>query len=208
MFDKIFNHELNKNSSEVKLAAYVPGSGNDPCNPNPLPSDKPTPAKFSWKDLGFVSPVVWQGDCKACYALAAVGAFESQYMLRSNTQNPIKFSVQKVINCVGKGCQGGRMDEVDRHFMQVGASLDAYAPYIKVTDKCRPLPPALYAQHACSHSWLSIEQIERLVYRNGPASVAFDGNTQAFLRLKNAPFSSKCGSKLNHALVLVGKIFC
>lgn len=125
-------------------------------------------------------------------------------MIRSKTKNSVKFSVQKVLNCVGKGCEGGRMDEVDQFFKSTGASLDGYAPYIEKNDQCRQLPPALFAEHACSHSKLTVEEMKRLVYRNGPASVAFDGNSKIFQELRNGPFIAPCGTKINHALTLVG----
>lgn len=70
---------------------------------------KKLPKELDWDDKNKVSPVKNQLTCGACYIFSALGALESQYLLKGEEYS---FSEQVLLNCLNTGCKGGSMDIV------------------------------------------------------------------------------------------------
>ena len=104
------------------------------CSIHELSSDKPTPEKFNWADKGYVTPVRNQAQCGSCYIFAAIGAMESQYMIRVE-KKPIDLSEQALLNCLDYGCDGGHSPVVMEEMINTGVSLEKDAPYAKKVKK-------------------------------------------------------------------------
>ena len=67
------------------------------------------PDSIDWREQGFVSDVVDQGQCGAGWAFATIGALEGAYAVQQGSLTPL--SVQQAIDCTGQstGCKGGKM---------------------------------------------------------------------------------------------------
>ena len=69
-------------STNCVKAAVAPLAGKFPGGVNTLSrvtSGWEVPAQVDWRERGWVTPVKDQGDCRACWAFAALGVLEAQY---------------------------------------------------------------------------------------------------------------------------------
>lgn len=186
------------------------------CNVKPISGDKyPIPAEFNWLAKGFVSPVVDQKKCDSGYVMAATAALESQYMMRGGVRRwPLKLSAQSTLHCMGRsggggsGCQGGTLAAPIRFMKQYGAPLEGLAPYTATSNPAycyTTYPYAVKAEETCFFNWLSEVEMQRLLLRNGPASVPLDASAREFRFLKNSAYTGPCSHEhTTHAALLIG----
>jgi len=66
-------------------------------NPRSLAPPPKIDPKWDWREQGFVTPVKNQGSCGACWAFAAVGAYESAYAITNNQWAYV--SEQELLEC-------------------------------------------------------------------------------------------------------------
>jgi hypothetical protein len=68
---------------------------------------KNLPSSVNWEDSGLVTPAKSQGSCGSCWAFAAVGHLESQFLIDYGI--PLDLSEQQVLSCNTHGgdCDGG-----------------------------------------------------------------------------------------------------
>lgn len=68
---------------------------------------KSLPSSVNWEDSGMVTPAKSQGSCGSCWAFAAVGHLESQFLIDHGI--PLDLSEQQVLSCNTHGgdCDGG-----------------------------------------------------------------------------------------------------
>ncbi|XP_032230875.2 counting factor associated protein D isoform X4 [Nematostella vectensis] len=98
------------------------------------------PDELDWRDYGAVSPVRGQGICGSCYALAAVGAVEGAYFMKTGKLKEL--SAQQVIDCSwgsgNRGCKGGYYNKAMSWIYLHGiASAESYGPYLGQEGTCR-----------------------------------------------------------------------
>ena len=93
------------------------------------------PEHLDWRELGGCTPVKNQGSCGSCWALAAMGVVESQYLIRCNLE--MDFSEQWLVSCTDAGtCNGGNYGPAFSYMMDtsdscnsIGAMLETDYPY-------------------------------------------------------------------------------
>ena len=96
------------------------------------------PDNIDWVAKGKVNPVKDQGDCKSCYAFAAIAAMESAHAI-SYSSLP-NLSDQQLTSCTGDGCaEGGDVFESWDYAKTTPVTSNAIYPYTSnkgVTGKC------------------------------------------------------------------------
>lgn len=105
------------------------------------------------------------------------------------------------------GCTGGGLTEPMEFMVKHGVTLEAFNPYQNQMTPCkRNFTSLLKADKSCYHSNLNETIIQRLILRNGPASVALAAGSDSFHFLKDSPYNSnECdGKPLDHATLMVG----
>lgn len=141
-----------------------------------------------------------------CYIFAATSGLESQYMIRAQSKLPVQFSIQRTLDCLKTGCNGGYTNQVNDYFRTVGASLEGFSKYKGSSNisRCKTYPTALKADVTCHHFNLKEEQLQRLLVRSGPIIVTISAIEDEMFYLKDSPYYGPCNGKLNHAVLLVG----
>ena len=106
------------------MSSYTSSRSNDfVCNLD-ISKAKKLPKELDWDDKNKVSPVKNQLKCGSCYIFSALGALESQYLLKGEEYS---LSEQVMLNCLdkGKGCKGGLMDIVFDYIILNGVPDDS-----------------------------------------------------------------------------------
>jgi len=87
------------------------------------------PKQLSW--INFDSPVRNQGECGACYTMAATTAYEVRMRIKRHMADKTLMSAQEVLSCsvTNQGCEGGYPYLVGKHAMEHGLIAEACAPY-------------------------------------------------------------------------------
>ncbi|KAK3752750.1 hypothetical protein QZH41_018716 [Actinostola sp. cb2023] len=97
------------------------------------------PEELDWRDYGAVTPVRGQGICGSCYALAAIGASEGAYFMK--TGRLVELSAQQIIDCSwgsgNHGCRGGFYNKALSWIYLHGiATAKSYGPYLAQEGTC------------------------------------------------------------------------
>merc|ERR1739846_127827 len=132
----------------------------------------------NWVEDGAVTPVKDQGQCGSCWAFSTTGSLEGAHFVA--TGELLSFSEQQLVDCAGikygnMGCNGGLQDNAYKYYE---AGFNAYEetdyPYTSGLTKA-------------------------------PLAVAIEADKMVFQTYKSGVLtSSKCGTKLDHAVLAVG----
>jgi KDEL-tailed cysteine endopeptidase len=182
--------------------------------PNTLPNTpnilSNVPLEIDYSKNGSVTPVKNQGSCGSCWAFAAVASVESAYFLKYKKLKT--FSEQQVVSCdiVDKGCRGGLQDTAFK-FIEKNGGL--------CTDKEYKYDSGNGADGVCitgcnkdpntiPKNIIDIEPSEdaltEALLKHGPVVVDIEADQASFQFYKSGVISKWCGSKLDHAVLLVG----
>jgi len=85
-----------------------------------------------------MNPVVSQGICQSCWAMAATASIEGVYSIRFGIKH--KLSNQQMIDCTyaDKGCVSGSPDDALRYIMKAGGQMrSSDYPYVGVKRDCK-----------------------------------------------------------------------
>ena len=105
--------------------------------PEVAASCSPSQKAFDWRTSNGVTPVQDQNACGSCWAFAAVGAYESSYLIRNGNSPTV--SEQHALNCSGAGnCGGGWYGGVFDWMIKVGDANRSTVPYVSRQQACRP----------------------------------------------------------------------
>jgi len=170
------------------------------------------PIELDWSLKGAVAPVKNQGSCGSCWAFSAVAALESAYFIKNGKL--IEFSEQELVSCEQDcyGCQGGLMDSAFQWTTQNGGlcAEDTY-PYTSGTTSARGLcqtTTCTSVPGSQPKGFIDIQPNEpsllRALFENGPVSVAIEADQSVFQFYHNGVLTGRCGTKLNHGVLLVG----
>jgi predicted outer membrane repeat protein len=174
----------------------------------PLPPQK-LPASLDWRKLDGCSPVKNQGGCGSCWAFAAMGVVESQYLIQS--YKTLDLSEQWLVSCTDAGtCDGGfygrafdfMVDAKDKCVL-TGALLEDAFPYKADDVPCTCPPGDRYLITKWSSLSQDIVSMKMAIMTYGPIAVgiAADDMFQCYV---GGVFDANVGTDLNHAVVLVG----
>jgi C1A family cysteine protease len=160
-----------------------------------------TGASIDWEAENKITPVRDQGQCGSCWAIAAVGALESSYLIRDNKVDAL--SPQDVIDCSGpygnQGCNGGLPDNAYKYIKDKGIALEKDYPYTAKTGKCRS---DVKRDHTLK-SYTDVKGCDNLV--NALAKQAISSAVDATKWSTYASgILSDCGTNLNHGVIVIG----
>ena len=172
------------------------------------------PASIDYRQRGAVGPVIDQGSCGSCWACAVAAMCESVRYLYSAPNASggrlgyLDLSVQQLLECARSyGCEGGDPAVAAAYASSRGLMADADYPYkTAVTGTCR------YSEAAVRTRFAGIVRLPagdeaalaRALVERGPIAVAVDASSNAFRYYGGGIVASACGSRLNHAVLLVG----
>ncbi|GIX68064.1 cathepsin S [Caerostris extrusa] len=173
-----------------------------------LPENAVVPDRVDWREKGAVTPVQDQGACGSCWAFAATGSLEGQYILKK--KNSVSLSEQHLIDCPrhedATGCKGGSMTAAYEHIKENGGiDNDARYPYKAKEGEC------LYerSEATCSDFVLIPEgdenALKQAVATIGPVSTAVDANHNSFRFYKEGIYDEPlCSQAVTHGVLIVG----
>lgn len=171
------------------------------------------PKSFDWREFGAVSRVKDQQECSACYAMAAIGALESQIFIR--TRKLLDLSEQEVVDCARNysnfQCHTGVSFRVFDFIKDRGAlSSTVDYPYEGRPGECRAEARRMKIElkgfgSVDDYSSSSDETIMHALMMKGPLVVGLGVAHETFMRYVSGIYSEPaCPPRPNHAGLLVG----
>lgn len=172
--------------------------------------DSDIPESFDWRDRGAVTGVKDQGTCGSCYAMATIGAVESQLFIESGKL--VELSEQEIIDCAGLtynsfGCAGGAAFRVFDYIKDKGISLAADYPYEEEAGTCRAakkekIPLKGYGFVLANKG---DDVLLKALVNFGPLVVSIDIDHESFQKYSSGIYyEPTCTDKVNHGALLVG----
>ena len=164
------------------------------------------PDSYDWRNYNVLTPVKNQGQCGSCWAFSSTGAVEAAYAIK--TGNLTSFSEQQLMDCSGSfgnnGCSGGIMDDSFKYLLNHKLCSEKDYPYqAKDGTTCNKCPGVTTVSGCLDvKSGDSIEL--RKVLLEQPVSIAIEADTFGFQFYKSGVYSGKCGTNLDHGVLLVG----
>jgi C1A family cysteine protease len=166
------------------------------------------PANIDWTTKNAVTPVKNQGQCGSCWAFSTTGSVEGAYAIK--TGKLLSFSEQELVSCAGsfgnQGCNGGLMDNGFKYIQQSGDTLESNYPYTGKTGTCNKAKTSPVAVKVTGYKDVASKneaQLQAAVAQQ-PVSVAIEADQSGFQFYKSGVFSGKCGTKLDHGVLVVG----
>ncbi|XP_042032459.1 ervatamin-B-like [Salvia splendens] len=181
-----FNVTSNQSSFEYKCTKHVPH-------------------RLDWRDYNAVTPIQNQGDCGSCWAFSAVAAIESIVAIRSGKLT--RLSQQHVLDCNYEHdtCEGGLIHNAFEFVIKNGGLASAIDyPYTAIQGKCSNNKPSSLSLNITGYSVVPQNNEKALLkaVANQPIAVYIDASTFQFY--KSGVMTGKCGTRLNHGVVIVG----
>lgn len=150
------------------------------------------PKEFSW--IKYDSPVRNQGECGACYSLAAMTVYEVRLRIKSQMKDKTIMSGQDVLSCsrTNQGCEGGYPFLVGKHATEYGLVPEACVPYKASDIDCDSVR---FTSSSCANRryyaknyryvggyYGSCNELLMMkeIMRNGPVIVAFQAPSSLF----------------------------
>lgn len=173
------------------------------------PPKQPLPESFDWRQLDGCTPVKNQGGCGSCWAFAAVGVAESQYLIQTYTT--LDLSEQWLVSCTDAGsCDGGWYGGAFSYMIDVkdscsasGAPLEELFPYAADDIPCNCENGQRYLITEWSSIAQDVESMKEAIMTHGPIAVAIAADDM-FQCYVGGVFDADVGTDTNHAVVLVG----
>ena len=202
--------EEQKKLDEAKLLAET-------IPPTFIPSaPSPTARAFNWRDAGKMTPMKNQSTCGSCWAFAAVGVFESVWLIRNGES--VILSDQHVLDCATENnrevgnCNGGWYSGVFNYYKTRSFQLAKDFPYKNKKEMCRPGMQTKYKVQTWGYvvpnmGIPKVDEMKRALCTYGPL-VATVKVTPAFQAYKSGIFDEMARVSsprdINHAIIIVG----
>jgi C1A family cysteine protease len=139
------------------------------------------PPRYDWRNAGVITGVRDQGNCGCCYAIAALGNFETAILIDGGglwdfSVNNVKECDWWALNTGLASCSGGNASMVASFLSQKGIALESCDPFVAQNRTCKDDCPYYFTLTG----WLQISgdqvaptsAIKDYVYNNGPMFVA------------------------------------
>jgi len=166
---------------------------------------------LDWVELGAVTGVKNQGQCGSCWSFSTTGSAEGWNFLQ--TGKLVSLSEQQLMDCSWKygnlGCNGGLMDSAMSYLIDnTFACTEEEYPYTEksshkclVSTKCTTHVPMF---PTCADvPTMNIAQLQAAVQQH-PVSIAIEADQTAFQMYSSGVLTGKCGTNLDHGVLLVG----
>lgn len=162
--------------------------------------------EIDWREKGGVTPVINQGMCGACWAIAAVGALEGGYFAQTHKLTPL--SIQQIVDCdtESHGCHGGMITSAYDYVMKHGLCSSKDYPFTSASgdckeDQCTPAVTIKGYEYVPQNDGIAL----KAAVANAPVSALVEADSPMFQMYQSGVFdSAECGTALNHAMVIVG----
>ena len=175
-------------------------------------------ASIDWRTKNVVTNVKDQGQCGSCWSFSSTGALEGAYGLKYG--NLISFSEQQLVDCDfikartgGKnlGCNGGEMDTtLEWVGKNGGLCTEESYPYTsgktQTEGQCQTTCTKVSksAVSSVTHVPVNSDNAMMTALSKQPVSIAIEADQREFQLYKSGVFTGKCGTNLDHGVLLVG----
>jgi len=203
--------DLTINEYRTKILGSQMPHLSKPRNVNQL-KFKDAPDSIDWRDKGYVTPVVDQGQCGAAWTFATTGALEGQNFNATGTL--VKLSEQNLADCtygVSIGCSGG--GNIDDGFQYVidngGIDTEGGYPAPAIPDgQCHYDPEAI---GGTASSYVDVaskdeDALKEATGNIGPVATYIDASHTSFqLYVSGVYYEPNCSEdQLDHTGLIVG----
>jgi C1A family cysteine protease len=164
---------------------------------------------IDWVKKGAVTPVKNQGKCGSCWSFSTTGAIEGAYFIK--TGKLVSFSEQQLVDCDtgSMGCKGGIMDQA---FEWVGKNRGLCSendyPYVSIDGQKNKCTKCNIVSGSKVKKFVDVPIDSETELMNavskGPVSVAIQADQTAFQFYHTGVLTGKCGSRLDHGVLVVG----
>ncbi|KAK7386410.1 hypothetical protein VNO78_26623 [Psophocarpus tetragonolobus] len=166
------------------------------------------PLHVDWRLNGAIAPIKDQGACGSCWAFSTVAAVEA--INKIVTGKFVSLSEQELVDCdkaYNEGCNGGLMDYAFEFIIKNGGiDTDKDYPYRGYDGICDPTKKN--AKIVTIDGYEDVpsynENALKKAVAHQPVSVAIEGSSKALQLYESGVFSGRCGTNLDHGVVIVG----
>ncbi|XP_027771723.1 cysteine proteinase COT44-like [Solanum pennellii] len=165
------------------------------------------PKSIDWRKKGAVAPIKDQGTCGSCWAFSTVAAVEGINQIA--TGEMMTLSEQELIDCdrmYNDGCNGGLIDYAFQFIISNGGiNTESHYPYNGIDHICDLV--RINAKVVSIDDYEDVAANEKALKKavaHQPISVAIEASGRAFQLYSSGIFTGKCGTQLDHGVVVVG----
>ena len=167
------------------------------------------PNSVDWISSGAVTPVKNQGHCGSCWTFSTTGSIEGALYIK--TGKLVALSEQQIVSCdkTGNGCNGGNIDMAFEWVKNNGGLCSEedykYTSSTGNNDKCINSCNLINNTNIKSYQdvEIGVKYLKTAVSKQ-PVSIAIEADETSFQLYSEGILNSKCGIKLDHAVLLVG----
>jgi cathepsin L len=166
----------------------------------------------NWVTAGAVTPVKDQGQCGSCWTFSSTGGLEGAHQIATGTL--LSFSEQQIVDCANAkhgyasfGCNGGNQSVAYTYLETHKAELESVYPYTAVNGTCAYDSSSATAVEVSTYTNVTADNISQMkaAVAQQPVSVSIEADKLVFQMYKSGVFdSTKCGTTLDHATLVVG----
>ncbi|GBE60971.1 Papain family cysteine protease family member protein [Babesia ovata] len=156
-----------------------------------------------WRDVNAIGPVVDQGTCGSCWAIAVAGLVDSYRAI--TTGERLMHSAQQILDCTSQtyNCvRGGSQEKALTYAATKGLCIEPAYPYSGKKTACRERSCG-EKFHADNIIRLDASTIEEHLRKHGPVMIIMR-LSRAFLHYSSGIFDGSCDSPLMHSVLVVG----
>jgi len=191
-----------------QLLGYIaPDTEQEPVILEPTNADS-----VNWVTAGAVTPVKDQGQCGSCWTFSSTGALEGAHQIATGTL--LSFSEQQIVDCANLshgypsfGCNGGNQSVAFKYLKSHKAELESVYKYTAKNGTCAYDADSATAVEVSAYTTVKKDDVTQMkaAVAQQPVSVSIEADKAVFQQYTSGVFdSAKCGTKLDHATLVVG----